>query len=94
MDKRYKDNTMEDKKDNNKTTKYSPVWRGVGIDELKGNVFIYGNANQTDKYNRTKLAIAEYVGTKYGKEMFLLVKETTDFIEYYVSNNALLIHFI
>jgi hypothetical protein len=45
----------------------------LGIDELRGHIFIYGSRNQTDKYIRTKKAIGEYVGTKYGKQMWRLV---------------------
>ena len=51
----------------------------IGIEELHGNIFVYGIGGQAVKYEKSKLKIAEYVGQKYGKAMWNLVtneKET------------------
>jgi hypothetical protein len=47
----------------------------LGIDELRGYIFIYGSKMQAEKYLRTKKAIGEFVGTKYGKAMWSLVEK-------------------
>jgi hypothetical protein len=45
----------------------------LGIEELRGHIFTYGNKTQTDKYLKTRKALGEYVGTKYGRRMWCLV---------------------
>ena len=45
----------------------------IGIEELKGNIYVYGIAGQAVKFEKTTKKIAEYVGQKYGKAMWNLV---------------------
>ena len=45
----------------------------IGIEELKGHIYVYGVAGQAVKYEKTTKKIAEYVGQKYGKPMWNLV---------------------
>ena len=47
----------------------------VGIEELKGNVYTYGTRNQSDRFLMTTRAIAEFAGSKFGKDMFKLVRD-------------------
>jgi hypothetical protein len=56
---------------------------GIGIPELKGHYYIYGVRGQVEKFLKTTRAIAEYVGTAYGKEMWTLIdkKEEAKFTE-------------
>jgi hypothetical protein len=62
---------------------YVPASSYIGIPELKNNVYVYGVSNQAVKYMKTTEAIAEYVGTKYSKELWTLVhhKEEATFKE-------------
>jgi hypothetical protein len=55
----------------------------IGIPELQGSIYTYGVPGQAEKYLRTTRAIAEYVGTAYGKEMWTLIdkKEEAKFVE-------------
>ena len=47
----------------------------VGIEELRGNVYTYGTRNQSDRFLKTTRAIAEFAGSKFGKDMFKLVRD-------------------
>ena len=55
----------------------------IGIEELRGNIFVYGIGGQTTRFEKTKDKIAEYVGQKYGKTMWNLVanEKETEFEE-------------
>ena len=55
----------------------------IGIEELRGNIFVYGIGGQAVKYEKSKLKIAEYVGQKYEKVMWNLVanEKETEFEE-------------
>ena len=48
-------------------------------EKLGGFVFGYGHKHQAEYYNRTIEEIADFVGTKYSKEMRLLVKKGKEF---------------
>ena len=49
------------------------------IAELGGNVYAYGTRNQGDLYVKTTEAIAAYVGKKYDKSMWDLVKNGNEY---------------
>jgi hypothetical protein len=55
----------------------------IGIPNHKGSIYVYGVTNQAVKYLKTTEAIAEYVGTKFTKELWTLVhkKEEATFDE-------------
>jgi len=55
----------------------------AGLPELKGLIYTYGVPGQAVRYTKTTNAIAEYVATKYSKEMWELVenKEEAKFTE-------------
>jgi len=46
----------------------------TGLPELRGMLYTYGVAGQAMRYTKTTSAIAEYVATKYSKEMWDLVE--------------------
>lgn len=47
----------------------------AGLRELQGKMYVYGVPGQKEKFINTTRAIADYVGTVYGKEMWKLVQE-------------------
>jgi len=46
----------------------------TGLPELRGMLYTYGVTGQAMRYNKTTSAIAEYVATKYSKDMWNLVE--------------------
>jgi hypothetical protein len=49
----------------------------VGIEELGGNIFQFGTPGQQVKYNRTKKAIADFMGitSDWGQELYTAIME-------------------
>jgi hypothetical protein len=65
-------------KDNRSGKKGRVVMAGrVGIEELGGNIFQFGTPGQQVKYNRTKKAIADFVGitSDCGQELYTAIME-------------------
>ena len=64
---------MKESKDKKMGKSHSGYKQLIGIEELKGNIYVYGIAGQAIKYEKTTKKIANYAGQKYGKAMWNLV---------------------
>lgn len=77
---------MSEENNSNKTSKKDGKknWNGkgeqIGIEELRGQFYIYGSKGQQERFTKTTKAVAEYAGSTCGKDMWELVhnqKEAT-----------------